>query len=111
MRQVMSLIDDSDGSSHTCTGVILAATNRPEILDPALIRAGRFDRQLLVDRPDKAGRVDILKVHLKKVKIAALTPGFSGQRPTEDRFLRSSRRKSASTARIPRAKSIVRYAS
>ncbi len=67
--------------------VLLAATNRPEILDPALLRAGRFDRQVLVDRPDKAGRVQILNVHLKKIqlapdadpeKIAALTPGFSG---------------------------------
>jgi len=67
--------------------VLLAATNRPEILDPALLRAGRFDRQVLVDRPDKTGRVQILQVHLKKVRlgsdfepeqIAALTPGFTG---------------------------------
>jgi cell division protease FtsH len=67
--------------------VLLAATNRPEILDPALLRAGRFDRQVLVDRPDKVGRLAILKVHLVKVtladdvdpeQIAALTPGFSG---------------------------------
>src|SRR5262249_914397 len=67
--------------------VLLAATNRPEILDPALLRAGRFDRQVLVDRPDKTGRVQILQVHLKKIRldssadpeqIAALTPGFSG---------------------------------
>jgi len=67
--------------------VLLAATNRPEILDPALLRAGRFDRQVLVDRPDKPGRIDILKVHLKghilagdvdPEKIAALTPGFTG---------------------------------
>jgi cell division protease FtsH len=67
--------------------VLLAATNRPEILDPALLRAGRFDRQVLVDRPDKQGRVEILRVHLKKIQlapqvsvesIAALTPGFSG---------------------------------
>ena len=47
--------------------VILAATNRPEILDPALLRAGRFDRQVLVDRPDRKGRVDILRVHLRKI--------------------------------------------
>ena len=46
-----------------------AATNRPEILDPALLRAGRFDRQVLVDRPDKLGREQILAVHLKKVKL------------------------------------------
>jgi cell division protease FtsH len=67
--------------------VLLAATNRPEILDPALLRAGRFDRQVLVDRPDKQGRIQILEVHIKKVhlasdvaieKVAALTPGFSG---------------------------------
>jgi cell division protease FtsH len=63
------------------------ATNRPEILDPALMRAGRFDRQILVDRPDKKGREDILAVHLRHAhlaedvvpeKIAALTPGFTG---------------------------------
>ena len=67
--------------------VLLAATNRPEILDPALLRAGRFDRQILVDRPDKIGRVQILHVHMKKVDladdvdaeaVAALTPGFTG---------------------------------
>lgn len=67
--------------------MILAATNRPEVLDPALLRAGRFDRQVLVDRPDKTGRVQILRVHLKKItlapdvdveKVASLTPGFTG---------------------------------
>jgi len=67
--------------------VLLAATNRPEILDPALLRAGRFDRVVLVDRPDRKGRLQILQVHAKKVqlapevdleKIAAATPGFSG---------------------------------
>src|SRR5882757_3068267 len=77
-------IDELDSRSGL---VILAATNRPEILDPALLRAGRFDRQVLVDRPDKKGRVQILQVHMKKVKIAAdvdadkvaaLTPGFTG---------------------------------
>jgi cell division protease FtsH len=66
---------------------LLAATNRPEILDPALLRAGRFDRQVLVDRPDRVGRIQILDVHLKKIHLAAdidreqiaeLTPGFSG---------------------------------
>jgi cell division protease FtsH len=65
----------------------LAATNRPEVLDPALLRAGRFDRQVLVDRPDKLGREQILKVHIKKIKtdpdlniesIAHLTSGFTG---------------------------------
>jgi len=82
------LLTELDGFDPQEQGVVLlAATNRPEILDPALLRAGRFDRQILVDRPDKSGRVAILKVHLQKVKfatdvdpesIAALTPGFSG---------------------------------
>jgi len=81
------LLAELDGFDPSVGLVLLAATNRPEILDPALLRAGRFDRQVLVDRPDKVGRVQILKVHLKKVrlapdadpeKIAALTPGFSG---------------------------------
>jgi cell division protease FtsH len=84
LNQLLSEIDGFDSSAGV---VLLAATNRPEILDPALLRAGRFDRQILVDRPDKLGRVQILKVHLKKVKlaqdvdpvkIAALTPGFAG---------------------------------
>ncbi|HXG29158.1 MAG TPA: ATP-dependent zinc metalloprotease FtsH [Nevskiales bacterium] len=81
------LLVELDGFDSTSGLVLLAATNRPEILDPALLRAGRFDRQVLVDRPDKAGRVQILKVHARKVKlaadvdleqIAALTTGFSG---------------------------------
>jgi cell division protease FtsH len=81
------LLSELDGFDPTIGVVLLAATNRPEILDPALLRAGRFDRQVLVDRPDKKGRIDILQVHLKKIKlapsvpvedIAALTPGFSG---------------------------------
>jgi SpoVK/Ycf46/Vps4 family AAA+-type ATPase len=53
--------------------VLLAATNRPEILDPALLRAGRFDRQVLVDRPDRTGRLAILRVHAKKIVLAAGT--------------------------------------
>jgi cell division protease FtsH len=81
------LLSELDGFDPTSGVVLLAATNRPEILDPALLRAGRFDRQVLVDRPDKKGRVEILLVHLKKIQlapavsveaIAALTPGFSG---------------------------------
>src|SRR6185312_13540322 len=81
------LLSELDGFDPTIGVVLLAATNRPEILDPALLRAGRFDRQVLVDRPDKKGRSEILNVHLKKIKlasgvpvedIAALTPGFSG---------------------------------
>jgi cell division protease FtsH len=81
------LLVELDGFDSRSGLVILAATNRPEILDPALLRAGRFDRQVLVDRPDKKGRVQILQVHMKKVKlapdvdtekVAALTPGFTG---------------------------------
>ena len=81
------LLSEMDGFDASVGVVILAATNRPEVLDPALLRAGRFDRQVLVDRPDRQGRADILRVHLKKIKqstdidanaIAALTPGFAG---------------------------------
>jgi cell division protease FtsH len=81
------LLAELDGFDPSAGLVLLAATNRPEILDPALLRAGRFDRQVLVDRPDKRGRVQILNVHLRKIqlakdadpeKIAELTPGFSG---------------------------------
>ena len=81
------LLSELDGFDSTSGVVLLAATNRPEVLDPALLRAGRFDRQVLVDRPDRKGRADILLVHLKKIQlapavsvdaIAALTPGFSG---------------------------------
>jgi len=84
LNQLLSELDGFDPSTGL---VLLAATNRPEILDPALLRAGRFDRQVLVDRPDKAGRIQILAVHIKKIRlaagvqldqIAALTPGFSG---------------------------------
>ena len=81
------LLVEMDGFDASVGLIILAATNRPEILDPALLRAGRFDRQVLVDRPDKIGRLDILRVHVRKVKldpglhldeVAALTPGFTG---------------------------------
>ncbi|MGJ4918042.1 ATP-dependent zinc metalloprotease FtsH [Bradyrhizobium sp. HKCCYLRH2060] len=81
------LLVELDGFDSSTGLVLLAATNRPEILDPALLRAGRFDRQVLVDRPDKPGRIQILNVHLKKAKlaadvdpekVAALTPGFTG---------------------------------
>lgn len=106
------LLVEMDGFDTSVGLIILAATNRPEILDPALLRAGRFDRQVLVDRPDKLGRIDILKVHVRKVhlaaqvaldEVAALTPGFSGadlanlvneaallatrRKATEDRYL------------------------
>ncbi|MEW6331223.1 MAG: ATP-dependent zinc metalloprotease FtsH [Pseudomonadota bacterium] len=81
------LLSEMDGFDPGAGLVLLAATNRPEILDPALLRAGRFDRQVLVDRPDRLGRVAILKVHMKKAhlaadvdteQVAALTPGFTG---------------------------------
>lgn len=84
LNQLLAELDGFDPKSGV---VLLAATNRPEILDPALLRAGRFDRQVLVDRPDRIGREQILAVHLRKVKldsdvkpeqIASLTPGFTG---------------------------------
>jgi cell division protease FtsH len=76
-----------DGFDSRKGMVIMAATNRPEVLDPALLRSGRFDRQVLVDRPDVKGREEILKIHAKNIKlddtvdlmvIAQKTPGFSG---------------------------------
>jgi cell division protease FtsH len=84
LNQLLSELDGFDPSQGV---VLLAATNRPEILDAALLRAGRFDRQILVDRPDKQARVEILQLHLQKLSlapdakaepIAALTPGFTG---------------------------------
>ena len=81
------LLSELDGFDPSLGVILLAATNRPEILDPALLRAGRFDRQVLVDRPDHGGRLEILKVHTKKIqmgrdvdldKVASLTTGFSG---------------------------------
>jgi cell division protease FtsH len=81
------LLAELDGFDPTTGVILLAATNRPEVLDPALLRPGRFDRQVLVDRPDRAGRREILKVHAAKVRLAAnldldqiagLTPGFTG---------------------------------
>jgi cell division protease FtsH len=84
LNQLLVELDGFDPSSGI---VLLAATNRPEVLDPALLRAGRFDRQVLVDRPDRKGRVEILRVHVKRIclapetdveAVAALTPGFTG---------------------------------
>jgi cell division protease FtsH len=81
------LLAELDGFDPRDGIVLLAATNRPEILDPALMRAGRFDRRVVVDRPDKTGRAAILRVHLRKVTVdpnldidavAGLTPGFTG---------------------------------
>lgn len=81
------LLVEMDGFDTRVGVILVAATNRPEILDPALLRAGRFDRQVLVDRPDKIGRLAILKVHARTITIAnqadletiaAMTPGFVG---------------------------------
>ncbi len=100
LNQLLVEMDGFDSRKGVC---ILSATNRPEILDPALLRPGRFDRQVLVDRPDLNGREEILRLHARKVRlspnvelrtIAARTPGFVGaelgytlQLPTEDRYL------------------------
>jgi cell division protease FtsH len=84
LNQLLAELDGFDPRSGV---VLLAATNRPEILDPALLRAGRFDRQVLVDRPDHKGRLAILRVHARKVvlapeadldQVAGLTTGFTG---------------------------------
>jgi cell division protease FtsH len=81
------LLAEMDGFDPNAGVILLAATNRPEVLDPALRRPGRFDRQILVDRPDKSGREAILEIHAKNVKLgqdvdlgklAARTPGFAG---------------------------------
>ena len=84
LNQLLTEMDGFDGNEGV---ILIAATNRPEILDPALRRPGRFDRQVLVDRPDKSGRIEILKVHSRQVmlgenvnleEIAAQTAGFAG---------------------------------
>ncbi len=84
LNQLLSEIDGFDPAAGV---ILLAATNRPEILDKALLRAGRFDRQVMVDKPDRRGRLDILKVHIGRVKpdasldldaVAGLTTGFAG---------------------------------
>lgn len=81
------LLVEMDGFDPQVGVILMAATNRPEILDPALLRPGRFDRHILVDRPDKKGREEILKVHLKDIKVvkdldveklANMTPGMVG---------------------------------
>lgn len=81
------LLAEMDGFEPNTGVILLAATNRPEVLDPALLRPGRFDRQVVVDRPDRTGREAILRVHAHEVrlgpdvdldKLAAKTPGFAG---------------------------------
>jgi cell division protease FtsH len=81
------LLAELDGFDPMIGVILLGATNRPEVLDPALLRPGRFDRQVLVDRPDRSGRLEILKVHVAKIRlvsgldldqVAGLTTGFTG---------------------------------
>jgi len=81
------LLAELDGFDPTIGVILLGATNRPEVLDPALLRPGRFDRQVLVDRPDRSGRLAILRVHVAKIRmadgvdldqVAGLTAGFTG---------------------------------
>ncbi|MFN7131043.1 MAG: ATP-dependent metallopeptidase FtsH/Yme1/Tma family protein, partial [Myxococcales bacterium] len=81
------LLTEMDGFDSKVGLIVIAATNRPEILDPALMRPGRFDRQVLVDRPDRRGREKILSIHAREVKLgpdvdlralASRTPGFAG---------------------------------
>jgi cell division protease FtsH len=81
------LLSEMDGFDAKAGVILMGATNRPEILDPALLRPGRFDRHVVVDRPDKLGRIAILKVHMKGIKvdesvhverIAGMTPGMAG---------------------------------
>jgi cell division protease FtsH len=81
------MLAEMDGFDARTALIVIAATNRPEILDPALMRPGRFDRQVLVDRPDRRGREQILRIHAREVKlgadvdlreVAARTPGFAG---------------------------------
>jgi len=82
-----ALLVEMDGFDSNSRVIVMAATNRPETLDPALLRSGRFDRQVLVDRPDVRGREEILKVHVKNVKlapnvdlkkVASISSGFVG---------------------------------
>ncbi|KAI9289216.1 peptidase family M41-domain-containing protein [Umbelopsis sp. AD052] len=86
LNQLLVEMDGFDSNEHV---VVLAGTNRPDVLDPALMRPGRFDRHIAIDRPDIAGRAQIFLVHLRPIKtkavlqtlankLAALTPGFSG---------------------------------
>ena len=87
LNQLLVEMDGFDSSPVTPAVIVLAATNRPDVLDPALLRPGRFDRQVVVDKPDIAGRLAILKVHsrgkplgadINLQDLAQRTPGFSG---------------------------------
>ena len=86
-EQTLNQLVEMDGFDTNEGVIIIAATNRPDVLDPALLRPGRFDRQVVVSNPDIIGREKILKVHIKKIKmapdvlriIARGTPGFSEQ--------------------------------
>ena len=89
LNQLLVEMDGFEGNSGV---IVIAATNRPDVLDPALLRPGRFDRQVVVPLPDIRGREQILKVHMRKVPvapdvradiIARGTPGFSGRRPRQ----------------------------
>ena len=107
LNQLLAEIDGfkTDASAPV---IIMAATNRPEVLDPALLRAGRFDRQIAIGNPDLIGRVQILKIHSKNVKLAAvfdiqqaarITAGFSGAdlaNAMNEAALQAARRKAAS---------------
>jgi cell division protease FtsH len=86
-QTLTQLLTEMDGFDSSGGVIIMAATNRPEVLDPALLRPGRFDRQIVVDRPDRRGRAAILRVHARRVRlapdvdldvVAARTPGFAG---------------------------------
>ena len=86
LNQLLAEIDGFNTGAENPV-IIMAATNRPEILDPALLRAGRFDRQVVLGNPDLVGRLQILKIHSRRVTLAPdfdleraarLTPGFSG---------------------------------
>jgi cell division protease FtsH len=86
-QTLTQLLTEMDGFDSSGGVIIMAATNRPEVLDPALLRPGRFDRQIVVDRPDRRGRAAILAVHARRVTlapdvdlevVAARTPGFAG---------------------------------
>ena len=86
-RVVNQILTEMDGLEELNDVVVIAATNRPDVLDPALLRPGRFDRQVVIDRPDLKGREEILKVHVRDIKlnksvklnsIARQTSGFSG---------------------------------